>query len=54
MSNTRTVFHPTISGTSYNVPEADAQKWKDQGWRLTDPKLPTPEPAKPAEPATSK
>lgn len=54
MTKSKTVYHPTIPGTSYEVPEADAQKWKEQGWRFTDPKLPEPAPAKPVEPATSK
>lgn len=35
---TRTVFHPALSGVSYEVPASDTSAWKDAGWRLTEPK----------------
>lgn len=41
----KAVFHPHLPSVSYEVPEVDAKGWKEQGWRFTDPKLPTPEPA---------
>jgi hypothetical protein len=49
-AKTKTVHHPTLSGVSYEVPEDAAKGWKEQGWRFTDPKLPTPPSApEPAE-----
>ena len=33
----KTVYHPTLPA-SYEVPEGQAQAWKDQGWRFTPPK----------------
>lgn len=39
---TKTVYHPHLPGVSYDVPEGDASGWKEQGWRFTDPAIPTP------------
>lgn len=35
---TRTVYHPNDADVSYDVPEGDVQDWKEQGWRVTEPK----------------
>lgn len=38
---TRTVYHPNDPNVSYDVPEGDVQGWRDQGWRVTEPKQST-------------
>jgi hypothetical protein len=38
----KTVYHPHLPGVSYEVPEADAQGWKEQGWRFTESATPVP------------
>lgn len=34
---TKVVYHPSITGVSYEVADSDAGSWKDAGWRFTDP-----------------
>lgn len=34
---TKTVHHPTFKGVKREVPEAEVSKWKDAGWRLSEP-----------------
>lgn len=44
-----TVQHPTFDNVTRQVPEADTQKWTDQGWKLleaTDEASGQPEPDK--------
>jgi hypothetical protein len=35
MSDTVTVYHPTIALVSNDVPKGDAEKWYEQGWLKT-------------------
>jgi hypothetical protein len=39
MSDTVTVYHPTIALVSNDVPKGDAEKWYEQGWLKTEPKV---------------
>jgi hypothetical protein len=39
MSDTATVYHPTIAKVSNEIPKGDLQKWVDQGWLKTEPKV---------------
>lgn len=47
----KTVYHPTIPGVSYEVPEGAAKGWKEQGWRFTEPGTAAPKPVPKPEPA---
>ena len=33
----RTVHHPEFTDTTVDVPDADVEDWREQGWRLTPP-----------------
>ena len=46
----KTVYHPTLAGVSYEVPESAAKGWKEQGWRFTEPGTPAPKPKPAPEP----
>ena len=39
MSDLVTVYHPTIPAVSNDVAKGDAEKWYDQGWLKTEPKV---------------
>ena len=33
----RTVYHPTLTRVTRDVPEGDVKAWRAAGWRLTPP-----------------
>jgi hypothetical protein len=37
MSDTVTVYHPTIRDVSSEVAKADVDRWVEQGWKKTEP-----------------
>jgi hypothetical protein len=39
MSDTVTVYHPTIPKVTYDVPKGDVAKWVEQGWKKSEPKV---------------
>lgn len=39
MSDTVTVYHPTIPKVFYEVAKGDVQAWVDQGWLKSEPKV---------------
>lgn len=39
MADTVTVYHPTIPKVSNEVPKGDVEKWVEQGWLKSEPKV---------------
>lgn len=37
-----TVKHPTIKGVSYDVDDADVDRWRKAGWTAPAPRKPKP------------
>ena len=38
MSDTVTVYHPTIPDVTNDVPKGDVDAWVAQGWKKSEPK----------------